>query len=73
MQYYVTESYGNREQLTESGVLRKEDSREFGKDSRYQLINEMAIGETLRDYDTVYQILEEYWRTEFVVDKVFHL
>ena len=73
LQYYITEEQDNMEQLTESGVLRKEDSREFGKDSRYQLINEMAIGQTLQDYNTVSQMLEEYWRTEFVVDKVFKL
>ena len=73
IQYYITEEQDNKEQLTESGVLKKEDSREFGKDSRYQLINEMAIGQMLQDYDTVNQMLEVYWRTEFVVDKVFKL
>ena len=70
---YITEEQENQEQLTESGILQKEENRETDKISRYQMINEMAIGETLQDYDTVYQILEEYWRTEFVVDKVFHL
>ena len=73
LQYYITEEQENQEQLTESGILQKEENRETDKISRYQMINEMAIGETLQDYDTVYQILEEYWRTEFVVDKVFHL
>ena len=73
LQYYITEEQENQEQLTESGILQRDENREFGKESRYQLINEMSIGETLQDYDTVSQILEEYWRTEFVVDKVFHL
>ena len=73
VQYYITEEQENLEQLTESGILQREENREFDAGSRYQLINEMAIGETLEDFDTVSQILEEYWRTEFVVDKVFHL
>ncbi len=72
LQYYITEEQENQEQLTQSGILQKDENREFSKESRYQMINEMAIGETLQDYDTVSQILEEYWRTEFVVDKVFH-
>ena len=73
LQYYITEEQDNMEQLTESGILQKEDNREFSKDSRYQLINEMAIGQTLQDYNTISQILEEYWRMEFVVDQVFKL
>ena len=73
IQYYITEEQENQEQLTESGILQKEDSREFSKESRYQMINEMAIGETLQDYDTVSQLLEEYWRMEFLTDKVFRL
>ena len=72
LQYYITEEQENKEQLTESGILQKEENKEFDKISRYQMINEMAIGENLQDYDTVYQILEEYWRMEFIVDKVFH-
>lgn len=73
IQYYITEEQENQEQLTESGILQKEDSRDSGKESRYQMINEMATAENLQDYDTVSQLLKEYWRTEFVADKVFHL
>lgn len=73
IQYYITEEQENQEQLTESGILQKEDNREFSKESRYQMINEMAIGENLQDYDTISQLLEEYWRTEFIAEKVFHL
>jgi len=73
LQYYITEEQENQEQLTESGILQKEENKEFDKISRYQMINEMSIGETLQDYDTVYQTLEEYWRMEFIADKVFHL
>ena len=73
LQYYITEEQENQEQLTESGILQKEESKEDDRISRYQMINEMSIGENLQDYNTVYQLLEEYWRTEFVADKVFHL
>ena len=73
LQYYITEEAENQEQLTESGILQKEEHKESDKMSRYQLINEMAMGEYLQDYDTVFQLLEEYLRCEFVADQVFHL
>ena len=73
LQYYITEEQENLEQLTESGILQKEESKEDERMSRYQMINEMSIGENLQDYNTVYQLLEDYWRTEFVADHVFHL
>ena len=73
VQYYITEEQENQEQLTESGILQREEQKENGHPSRYQMINEMSIAETLEDYESVEQMLEEYWTTEFVVDKVFHL
>ncbi len=73
IQYYITEEQENQEQLTESGILQKEESKEGSAESRYQMINEMSIAKNLGDYSSTRQMLEEYWKTEFVVDKVFHL
>ena len=73
IQYYITEEQENQEQLTESGILQKEESKEGSMESRYQMINEMSIAQNLGDYGSARQMLEEYWKTEFVVDKVFHL
>ena len=73
LQYYITEEQENQEQLTESGILQREENRENGMESRYQMINEMTIAKSLGDYSSTRQMLEEYWKKEFVVDKVFHL
>lgn len=73
MQYYITEEQENQEQLTKSGTIQKEDAREKQKNSRYQMINEMAIGQTMQDYDSVSQGMEEYWKMEFLTDKIFRL
>ena len=73
LQYYITEEQENQEQLTESGILQREESKEGGILSRYQMINEMTIAKNLGDFSSTRQMLEEYWKTEFVVDKVFHL
>lgn len=73
LQYYITEEQENQEQFTKSGILRKEDTKEKHKQSRYQKINDMAMGQVMQDYDFVCQELEEYWKTEFVTGKVFYL
>ena len=73
LQYYITEEQENQEQLTKSGNIRKEETREKHKNSRYQMMNEMAIGQAMQDYETVSQIMEEYSKMEFIVDKVFHI
>lgn len=73
LQYYITEEQENQEQLTQSGLLQKEESKELGISSRYQMINEMSLAENLEDFGYMEQMLEEYWKTEFVVDNVFHL
>lgn len=73
LQYYITEEQENQEQLTESGILQREENRENGMESRYQMINEMTIAKNLGDYSSTRQMLEKYWKTELVVDKVFHL
>ena len=73
LQYYITEEQDNQEQLTASGILQKEENKDNSFPSRYQMINEMSVAQNLEDYSSMEQMLEEYWKTEFVVDKVFHL
>ena len=73
VQYYITEIIDDQEQLTGSGSLRKEEIKEGKKESRYQLINEMAIAGALSDYTSLEQMLEEYWKKEFIADQVFYL
>ena len=73
LQYYITEEQENQEKMTKSGMVQKETHGEENGESRYRLIQEMAIGETLQDYDCVKQILEKYWQTEFVAEQVFYL
>lgn len=73
LQYYITEVQENKEELTESGTLQREEQLEEKKEGRYQMLNDMAIGKTLQDYDTVDSLLEEYWKKDFVTDNVFRV
>ena len=72
LQYYITEMKENREQLTKSGSIIREDSENVKEDTRYQLINEITMAEQLDDFTSLDSLLEEYWIKEFIVEAVFH-
>lgn len=39
--------------------------------SRFSLLNDIMIGKTMQDYDTVDKLLEEYYKKDFMVNKLF--
>lgn len=73
LQYYVTESYGNREQLTESGTIERKDELSASNVGRYAMINDIAVSASLQDYTTARELLNEYAKKEFVTGKLFTL
>ncbi|HKM03546.1 MAG TPA: DUF5717 family protein [Lachnospiraceae bacterium] len=73
LQYYITEEINEREQLTESGNIGKSDISQMIKESKFQIINDMVIGKTLQDYDTVNKLMVEFLQTEYLVDQLFHI
>ena len=72
MQYYITETGGDKEHLTESGTLNRSDTDREQKESKYNLINDIVIGRTLNDEDTMNDLLHEYFQQEYVVKKLFY-
>lgn len=74
LQYYITEEIDGREQVTESGTISKNDSgSQLHTGSRFNLLNGIMIGKTMQDYDTVDTLLEEYYKKDFMTDKLFTL
>lgn len=73
LQYYVTETDGENEQLTRSGTLSRSDTDREQKESKYNLINDIAIGRTLHDDNTMETLLYEYYEQEFTVNQLFHI
>ena len=73
LQYYVTESVGNREQLTESGTIQKKDELLGESQGRYALINDIALSASLQDYSTAKEMLNEYAKMEYVTRGLFTL
>ncbi len=73
LQYYVTESYGNKEQLTESGTIQKKDELSEQTAGRYALINDIAVSVNMQDYSTAKELLAEYEKKEFMMKELFTL
>ncbi len=73
VQYYITEEQGGHEQLTESGTIHKSELVRDSKESKFAVLNDIAIAKTLQDYDTLEQLMSEYFKKEYMVDHIFQL
>ncbi len=71
MQYYITEEGEEGEVLTQSGTITKSDIVGGHISSRFGLINDIMVGETLQDYDTVDGLIGEYYKKKFICKKMF--
>ena len=72
LQYYITEEgKDDAEVATESGTIAKSDIVKNIAGSRYSLINDIMIGETLQDYETVDKLLAEYYHKRDICDRIF--
>lgn len=71
LQYYITEEEASGEQLTESNAISRSDSGEEGVEGRFNLLNDIMIGKTLHDYDTVNDLLLEYFKQDHMVEQIF--
>lgn len=73
LQYYIIEEGKGEESLTESGEIRRNDGDFNAADSRYSLINDMLVAKDTSDYDTLDNLMEEYYRKEFYNERLFSL
>ena len=73
LQYYITETGENTDHLTESGTLGRSDTDREQKESKYTLINDIAIGRVLHDDNTMSKLLYEYYEREYMGKELFHM
>lgn len=73
LQYYITENDGVKEQLTLSGTLSRNETGVESRESKYQLINDIATGRNLHDYDTMEKLINEYFEQEHLVNALFKM
>lgn len=71
--YYITESNEGEEQLTESGSIEKSDISGGFSNSRFSIINDLVVAESLRDYEAANDIIYEGRKRDFIIDKLFKL
>lgn len=71
LQYYIVELADGTEQLTESGTFSRSDTDMNRNVSRYDLINDIAMARTLKDYDTMEKMLYEYYDYAYLLDELF--
>lgn len=73
LQYYIVEDQGGNEQLTESASIQKSDMGSWNLESKFNLVNDICISNTLQDYETVDKLLEEYEHTEYLKNGLFRI
>jgi hypothetical protein len=73
VQYYITEETGNGSELRTSGVLRKNDVLGPAEGTRFGLISDMLVSNTLQDGETFDKLYDEYYQKEYMNRKLFSL
>lgn len=73
VQYYITEEYGNQVEVKESSRLTKSDVYTQKDESRYNLLNQMLMSNTLSDEKSLYHNMKQYAGFDEVTKKVFKL
>lgn len=71
--YYITEQCDDEELLTESASISKSDIGQDISGTRFDQINDIVIAKTLQDYDAVNDMMYEYHKHDYVVNKFFKL
>lgn len=73
MQYYISEKSDTDEIVTMSGVLEKNDTVDFESNSRYGLLNQMLMSQSLGEPETVKSLANDYERALYLTEKLFEI
>ncbi|MBQ2902750.1 MAG: hypothetical protein IJE49_13025 [Agathobacter sp.] len=73
IQYYISEEHGNEVEVTQSNRIVNNDVYNKNDESRYNLLNQMLISNTLQEEEELYQAMKQYAGLEEVTQKVFKL
>ena len=73
VQYYISEARGNEVEVTESNRIVNNDVYNKNDESRYNLLNQMLISNTLQEEQEMYEAMKQYAGYEEVTRKVFKL
>ena len=66
LQYYISEQDQGTDVMRESAVIQKSEVSAGNEDSKYQMINDIMLSRTMKDFTTMDQLLEEYFYKEYL-------
>lgn len=73
LQFYITEESEGEERVVKSGTINKSDMGQESFESRFTMLNDIMVGAMLQDYDTVDDLLREYYRKDYMVSSLFKM
>lgn len=73
VQYYITEEQGVSVEVTESNRITNNDVYNEKDESRYNLLNQMLISNTLQDEGNLYKCMKQYAGFDEVTKEVFRI
>lgn len=73
LQYYITEEIRGKEFLTQSKVITKNDINMDGRESRYDMLNDITVSQTLQDDFSLLKLMEGYMKKKQLVDRIFQM
>lgn len=73
LQYYMNEQSEKEDKITESISISKSDLPVEQKESKYDLLNEIILSETLQDEHTMIHMMERFMERDYIAKKVFHI
>ncbi len=71
LQYYITEKNGEKEKLTESNSVSISDVISDQDETRFDLLNDLMVAQTLQDEDSLMKLMGKYIQTDYTVDRLF--
>ena len=71
LQYYITEEDGESMDITESEELTRDLTHGGRTDSRYDMINDMLLSESVKDDPSLEDLMEQYVRLSETVEEFF--
>lgn len=73
LQYYINEQTETEETITESTSIYKSDLPVEQKDSKYDLLNEIILSQTLQDEHTMVHMMERFMERDYIAKQVFDI
>lgn len=73
LQYYITEEQGGKEVFTESDSVSISDTGDKHSESRYTLLNDMVVSQTVHDENTLIELMKDYVEADAFAHRVFKL